>query len=456
MQLQHITIKNYRSIKNLTFDLNNLKDDKTFALIGNNEAGKTSFLKAISTKDGLHVVTLKDFYSDSEIVDIIFTYKLDELLKNEIYESLKANNHDLSKDKEEVNLVSLHVIYDPDNPTGNRRTIEVISYDQVIKKYIEDNFLNQIFEAAHKVIFWTAEQRYLITEPVDLVAFSANPQQISVPLHNCFLLTGINDIHKEVTKITNNPAAKSILQKKLGDKVTEHIKNVWPNHPIKISFDIDQNKISFLVEDNGVKYEAKTADQRSDGFKQFVSFLLTVSAESTNKQLQNTILLLDEPETHIHPQGQEYLLNELIKISNNNFNNIVFFATHSNFMIDKYNLRRCFKVEKSGNKDTVIEQFSRKDTTYSEVNYEVFGISTNDYHNELYGYLEDILPEKLSSLKQDADWFNTKSKKTEQVSLPKYIRNSIHHPENSKNKKPAEELLTKSIKILRELKYDNE
>jgi len=54
--------------------------------------------------------------------------------------------------------------------------------------------------------------------------------------------------------------------------------------------------------------------------------LLTISAESATNQLSNSFLLLDEPETHLHPQAQEYLKDELIKITRNDANNIVFFG----------------------------------------------------------------------------------------------------------------------------------
>lgn len=211
--------------------------------------------------------------------------------------------------------------------------------------------------------------------------------------------------------------------------------------------------LSFLVEDVGVKYDSKTTNQRSDGFRQFISFLLTISAENSTDQLSYSLLLLDEPETHLHPQAQEFLRNELIKITKNKEDNIVIFATHSNYMIDKDHLERCFRVEKQGNKKTKLEQIKGKDSSYSEVNYEVFGIPTNDYHNELYGYLEDIDKSKLEGLPKSKKWYNDKTKATDSVSLATYIRHSIHHPENGKNPKFTSGDLVKSINSLRELKY---
>jgi hypothetical protein len=122
-------------------------------------------------------------------------------------------------------------------------------------------------------------------------------------------------------------------------------------------------------------------------------------------------------------------------------------------MIDKKNLERNIKVTKTKNERTELIQISKSQSSYSEVNYTVFNIVTADYHNELYGYLEDISKAKLESLQKDKKWFNEKLNKGEQVSLSKYIRNSIHHPENTSNKMYTDIQLKKSIEIMRKLKY---
>ena len=165
--------------------------------------------------------------------------------------------------------------------------------------------------------------------------------------------------------------------------------------------------------------------------------------------------MLDEPETHLHPQAQEYLKDELIKITRNDANNIVFFATHSNYMIDKEHIERCFRLTKQSNRKTRLEKIELGKTSYSEVNYEVFGIPSSDYHNEHYGYLEDVEKSKLDGLPKTKKWKNKKSNRTEDVSIATYIRHSIHHPENTTNAKFTAEELEESIKTLRDLKYAN-
>jgi len=479
MKIKNITIENFRSIENETFSVAELYGSKTFTLIGVNESGKSSFLQAVALVDDGEVNFPKDFCDETKPINVFLTYSPDPSEEKELKKVLteKGFEKDLLSEIE-IEEVDVCVSFQP-NATPARNNFDRIKFKQhlfpkytlegekpVLKNpeqaqedfnlqtYFETTFAKYFWKLSHHITFWKSADEYLINDQIDLNAFSADPKKTSVPLLNCFRLAGIDDdqIATEISKLSD-PANVSDLQDKLGDKVTAHIKKVWANHPIKIKFQINNMALSFLVEDVGVKYDSKTTSQRSDGFRQFVSFLLTISAESSTDQLSYSLLLLDEPETHLHPQAQEFLRNELIKITKNKEDNIVIFATHSNYMIDKDHLDRCFRVTKQGNKKTKIEQIKGKDSSYSEVNYEVFGIPTNDYHNELYGYLEDIEPAKLNGLPTDKKWFNDKLNKTEDVSLPKYIRHSIHHPENSKNKKFSTDDLIKSITTLRELKY---
>ena len=169
------------------------------------------------------------------------------------------------------------------------------------------------------------------------------------------------------------------------------------------------------------------------------------------------MLLIDEPETHLHPKAQIDMLIEFLKISSSN-NNIIFYATHSNFLIDKENLSRNFAVRKVDNEKTQIEQMESRNSTFAEINFEVFDIATNEYHSELYGYLERHNKDALSKLKKTKKWkkLDKDGKIVEtDVSATEYIRHSIHHPENEHNAKFTPKQLRASIDMLRRKKYNS-
>ena len=486
MQLLSLTIKNFRSIEIETFIVKKISDNSyTFTLIGINESGKSSFLKAISLidNDDEKIVFPKDYFEESEPISIFLDYKLEPLDEKRLKAILieKGFDRDIVS-RVKVERINIYVTFDPDENATKKNFDKVVFRDKIFKDYVlqedkpvkkdrsetqeyqEDFDLEKYFETyfpqyfwkiSHRIIFWKSDSKHLINDQIDLNVFAADPENTSIPLLNCFELAGVgqDDIAKQVTRIKTDSAEISNLQDKLSDKVTAHIKKIWPSNAVKIKFQINNSFLSFLIEDEKVRYKSKTTEQRSDGFKQFISFLLTISAESATNQLTNSILLLDELETHLHPQAQEYLKDELIKITKNEDNNIVFFATHSNYMIDKYHIERCFRVLKHSNRKTGLEKIELGETSYSEVNYEVFGILSSDYHNELYGYLEDVYKSKIDSLPKILQWQNKKSGATEDVSLATYIRHSIHHPENTLNVKFTLEQLQESINVLRNLKY---
>ncbi len=481
MKLFSITVRNYRSIEEQTFIIEEKDKSHTFTLIGINESGKSSFLNAVSLIDRGTVLHTKDFYDSSKEIEVFLSYKITHDEEKELKKELSEKGFDKEAISEIViEGVDVCVSFDPIEtpvrkvfdriyfknktlknytlsgtvPAKKDKNSETEQPDLDLEKFFEAYFPKYFWNNSHHITFWKSDSKHLISEQVNLETFSATPEEVSIPLTNCFLLAGIDleNIPQEITKIRTNPAEVNNLQERLSDKVTSHIKKVWADHKIKIKFQISNMMLSFLIEDEKVRYSAKTTDQRSDGFKQFVSFLLTISAENENKQLSNSILLLDEPETHLHPQAQECLKEELIKITKNDQDNIVFFATHSNYMIDKENIDRCYRVNKESNKKTEIKKIEGGKSSYSEVNYEVFGILSTDYHNELYGYIEENDKTKLDGLSKTKQWNNKKSGQVEQVSLATYIRHSIHHPENTTNDKVTLEELSESIENLRNLK----
>jgi hypothetical protein len=214
---------------------------------------------------------------------------------------------------------------------------------------------------------------------------------------------------------------------------------------------------------------------RSDGFRQFISFLLSASIESKHGALEDTLLLIDEPETHLHPTAQQYLLDELRLISKKN---ILFFATHSSYLIDKEKFNNYYRIFKE-DQFTKKEQFENEKTSFSEINYNVFKIPSSDYHNELYGKIEayykeyEYTPKKETAEKEGGKYkynFNeylkeqigdeAKTKKWQddrkscsevEYIIQTYIRHQIHHPENSCNNEYIindDKILNNSIKQL--------
>ena len=488
MKLIKVTIKNYKSIDTLEINFN---EDKTnnglYGFLGLNESGKSNVLKAISMKDYLSEFNYVDFINHEkrdENIEVIYNFLIDigisdieKLLVNgrsievpkEFLEKIKIKRVTITSIiKKDTGIPSNYVDFeleneklegwekDPINLIKKSTSSSIHDANEAfpiilnLSEFLKDNISDAIIAQSPKMIFWRSEDKYLMNNTIDLNRFQNNPRENSIPLKNCFMLAGIKeeDISKTIGSILSDAIAQKNFTEKLDSKVTQFINDVWSEHDVEVGFAIQSNLIQFTVKDKTGNHQ-KVSD-RSDGFRQFISFLLSSSAEVETGQLKNSILLIDEPETHLHPTAQEYLKSEFKKISENN---IVMFATHSSYFIDKENFSNYFRVIKNDELYTGLERFENDSTTFSEINYVVFNIPTTDYHNELYGWCLYNKKDDLDKLAKNLKYRNAKKEEDEYISLPTFVRHQIHHPENENNKKYTIDQLKESIELLREIKY---
>lgn len=180
--------------------------------------------------------------------------------------------------------------------------------------------------------------------------------------------------------------------------------------------------------------------------------------------------MIDEPELSMHPKWQEKIL-AFYKGLFTNTEGIqtaqLFFATHSDHVLKHALIDQANHLVIVLLNDGATIKTKKIDTpsilpsiTSAETNFLAFDLISNDYHIELYGWLQD----KNSKNKvKDCDNFiithpkynptiHAKAysfKTTNYQSLPTYIRNSIHHPNPGNSFTPAE--LRTSIDLLIEL-----
>jgi predicted ATP-binding protein involved in virulence len=478
MKLLSIVIRNYRSIGHIKFSITKLPDGTfTYGLIGINEAGKSSILQSLALLDARILPTALDFQDKNLPIEVEYEYLQDSADISACKDIVAKSYPDIKISDKDLTNVNIKITYNlPDLQTVRSISFKDIS-DEKLKMDIEALLLDEIYDSSHYTIYWKYAEKYLITDQISLSQFSADPEGVSIPLFRCFELCGYTTkekIQKVIQDIAVESTEQEALRNELGEKVTSLIRKVWPKHPITITFNISGDSINFHVKDSTKK--SKLTSQRSDGFKQFISFLLNVSAQKESDSLSNSLILLDEPETHLHPQAQEYFLKELIKLTSSDIdNNVCFFVTHSNYMVDKGHPSRNFKVTKRiDDEKTEVYQFDENDSTYASVNFDVFGILDDSYHNELYDtlrqrYLDEInrglsdeeRKETIGIRAFDERFFSEKlglkkvypeKGKKNQVTLPTFIRNCIHYPINKTTSFLAG--LEQSIILMR--KYNSE
>lgn len=192
------------------------------------------------------------------------------------------------------------------------------------------------------------------------------------------------------------------------------------------------------------------------------------------KKLNGSIVLIDEPELSMHPKWQRKILDyfKTIVSDKGKQTSQIFLATHSEqvlkgaFIQNKENLP-IILYEESGNiKSKEITSFSvLPSPTSAEINYLSFDMVSNDYHIELYGWIQEN--QKFTKVKE-CDKFivkhpkfqKSKHHKTSKFTHPKggttdyetlstYIRNLIDHPKSGVSISEAE--LRTSIELMIEI-----
>ena len=209
-----------------------------------------------------------------------------------------------------------------------------------------------------KILIWKSHPKYLINEVVDLIDFKDNTN-ISIPLKNIFHIYGKTkdeEIKSAIERALTSQAKCDELQDKMSEKVTKYINKIWKEHKIKIRISINSNNCAVHVEDKDKKFAYYKMNQRSDGFKQFISLILSLSVQNETNSLKNNLILIDEPEVHLHPSGVRYLREEILKIGQNNS---VFVSTHSHYMVDTNTPERHWIVQKEKS-ETKISQISHE------------------------------------------------------------------------------------------------
>ena len=430
MFLKRCTIQNFRSIKFLEIGMEN----KFQVLVGFNEAGKSNILKALSFLEPTILPTeddVRDPRHDEDPVEqsmVSFIFGLEKEDTKHILNKVKLlfqakdfNQHVLMKGKQgfslqefcsykkegiyETNVIEkskriAHYTLSSDfTVTNNWKKVPTawIGYEKFTSKtfkYIsiadypelkDDSTLEDIkvvdinnavgLEIVTFVksnlfdcVVWRYNESNLLPARIDISTFKSDPDTCE-PLRNIFYLAGHDDIEKSLDKAKLKGNGIKNLLRKISENTTSHLRKVWPEYK-KISFELTENG-TFIEAGILDEFNVYSLDRRSDGFKRFVTFLLMISAKVKAEYLNDTLIIIDEPDIGLHPSGVQYLREELRKISKNN---IVFVASHSIFMIDKDRIDTHLIIKKDKEETTLTSSYS-SDMLDEEVIFKAMGYS---------------------------------------------------------------------------------
>lgn len=466
MKISKVSIKNFRSIKEISFEAKDLS-----LFIGNNGTGKTSIIEAINFALSPYFLSGRikhtDFYNgadDSIIIkiefDSAFTAKLPDgytsqkVECNGVYLEIKKRDRAANgKAFSDIVVLSHYVI--PNRLKDNEKGWE-ITRGTGTKYQFDERLLSlpQVdLEGFTKSFYFGKNREKQLQRGYNSSAssvfddynwrFSKSIRDETIPEGTDNFFVKKNTFEKEIISKIDDASMKKcfeVLNKKLTD------------------FEVGTIDLSFI--DSNAPFDSAFLSQKLEkldlpvttlgsGVEMIISllFLETLAALSKEK----IVVLIDEPELHLHPHLQEKFVQYLIEFSKTNQ---VFISTHS-----PYFFKNCLSnpqiellITKNTDSGISVENTGLQfgifpwSPSWGEINYSAYDLPTIEFHNELYGHLQEtqqkytidqvetyFVSKSITKSKKWAKIINGQAQPSEDVSLMTFVRNSIHHPENTSN-----------------------
>ena len=199
-------------------------------------------------------------------------------------------------------------------------------------------------------------------------------------------------------------------------------------------------------------------NKRGSGVKRLVLLnFFRAEAERRCQEQGNTgvIYAIEEPETSQHSDNQRILI-DAFKTLASVANTQVILTTHSSYIVKQLQFTDLclIKENEEGNKEILgVLPGQLQYPSLNEVNYIAFNEVTEEYHDELYSFIEFQGWKDLYIQGKSTRLYNRISRNgsiiNEQKVLTEYIRHQIHHPENQNNPRYTREELKQSIDLMR-------
>jgi len=337
MKLHSLDIKNFRAIDKISLDFTDyLGHPRPISLlVGPNGSGKTSILDAIhvvvkvfenpanpSLRDGLQYNVQQLVRGRRTIAEIIFNYSIyqDEAAAiNDVYSSLDLRQYfDLSKaDQPPLNnpVKVFWAFPNPDSDSSSAFYFEYRSQNYVkvlgargrASQAVNRNLQHQeIFNRIGGVCYLDQRRTIRLSKNIN---HEGNEENI---------------IHSDILHWLNNYYRRDLTwnESKYGESYWNKVKRLFNKicYPAElIGLESGPSSDTLILKKNGIEYDLY---QMSSGEHQILRILVGLTADTA----ENSIVLIDEVELHLHPSWQKRLIQVLRE---DDLNNQYIFTTHS-------------------------------------------------------------------------------------------------------------------------------
>ena len=349
--LSEITIRNFKSIRNETFELSAFTP-----LVGYNNAGKSNMLEAIKwllRKSALSDTTFNDTALPVEMEGIISGITeaiLDQLPENQrtsIQPFLISDSLSIKRVQPQPNVGVAQIrllVKDPANiGTANEWRANPTGLDQAIQALFPEPIHIGAMENAEEDVSKSKNT----TTIGKLLAEIIGPIQTSYSTQVQTALDGI----KELLDADGSSRADELNA--FDAAVNGKVESFFPGVNIKVHIPTPELKEVFskgtIKVFENLNHAGRDVSALGHGAQRSIQMALVRHLadikRDSGEQASNTILLIDEPELYLHPQAIEVLRDALKTLSTQGYQ--VIFSTHSPFMITSKDVGNTLLIRKN-------------------------------------------------------------------------------------------------------------
>lgn len=508
MKLIKLKLKNFRSYRNeVTIDIDDL-----IVLVGKNDIGKSTVLEALDIffnegkgsvkldKDDINKSALeeddKDIYITAIFSDLPETIVIDTTNKTTFSTEYLLNSEGyLEIIKKYPNAGTAKVFIKANHPTNPDCADLLLKKQNEYRRIIQRNSIeceNQTLNATMRRAIWTHFSDDLCLQEIEIDASKEDAKNIwekiqtYLPIYSLFQSDRKNSdgdsevqdpLKAAVKQILSDPeiqASLEIVAQKVSDQLTEvsnstleKLREMNPEIASTLNPVIPQStalswadvfkKVSISGDEN------IPINKRGSGVKRLI-LLNFFRAEAERKRRSGTsrsiIYAIEEPETSQHTEHQKLLIKSFKELSQIDGVQVLM-TTHSSTIVKGLNFNDLRLISKNDDNNRCIEAVIPNQLPYpslNEINYIAFRELTEEYHNELYGYIEgeELLPEyKAGKATMSYNMVRRGTTQVKYITLTEYIRHQIHHPENTCNDRYTFEQLEESVDLMRNFILEN-
>ena len=502
MQIKSLTLQNFRRYSNaVTIEFENLT-----AFVGKNDVGKSSILEALDIffNDGRGCIKLdKDDINKIEAscgnneisIAVCFENLPDTVVIDATNETTLESEYLLNESrqleivKKYPNAGSAKVYIRAYHPTNPNCSDLLLKKDSELRKILSSQSITCADQTRNAVMrkaiweYYSDDLRFATTD-IDVTKNDAKTiwekLQKYLPLYTLFQAdrkntdgdSEVQDPLKEAVKeilaeeslaATLHSVAEEVERKlkEVSSRTLEKLQEMSPDVANSLNPVIPSSaRLKWTDVFKGVSITGDNdipINKRGSGVKRLV--LLNFFRAEAERRLQernapSIIYAIEEPETSQHTENQKKLIRSFLTLSEAD-NTQIIITTHSASIVKELEFRnlRLISYEDGAEKVQPVDPGQLPYPSLNEVNYLAFSEITEEYHNELYGFIEeqDWLGEYKTG-KETSPYIRLLrdgKERQEQKILSERIRNQIHHPENNRNPHYTEEELHESIRLMR-------